>query len=325
MQLEDLTLVSVDDHVVEPPDLFAGRLPQKYADVAPKLVRKEVRHRRMAVHGRRAAQHRVERGRGPPARGVRDGPAVVRRHADRLLRHPRPRQGHERQRTARFDVLPELPAVLRPALRPRRAEGRAARGRVGAGVQRLAHRELVRRVSRSVHPARAPDDVGRRQDGRRGAARRREGLPRGHLLGEPGPPRLPEHSLRPLGQVLCDVRRGRHGGERAHRFVVEDGDHRGRRPDERAHHALADQHRAGRRRLRVVERGDEVPEAQVRVERGRDRLDPLLPRAHRLHVRPPSLLDGPGHGRPPAEPGVRRAGHLLLDRRPGRGSRCGTR
>ena len=62
----------------------------------------------------------------------------------------------------------------------------------------------------------------------------------------------------------------------------------------------------------------EVPEAEVRAERRRDRLDSLLPRAHRLHVRPPPLLDRSGHGRPPAEPGVRRAGHLLLDRRPGR-------
>ena len=41
MRLEDLILVSVDDHVVEPPDLFEGRLPKKYADQAPKLVRKE--------------------------------------------------------------------------------------------------------------------------------------------------------------------------------------------------------------------------------------------------------------------------------------------
>jgi len=31
MRLEDLVLVSVDDHAVEPPDLFEGRLPQKYA------------------------------------------------------------------------------------------------------------------------------------------------------------------------------------------------------------------------------------------------------------------------------------------------------
>ena len=32
------TLISVDDHIVEPPDTFTGRLPQRYADRAPKVV-----------------------------------------------------------------------------------------------------------------------------------------------------------------------------------------------------------------------------------------------------------------------------------------------
>ncbi len=41
MQVEDLILVSVDDHVVEPPDLFDGRLAAKYVDRAPKIVRKD--------------------------------------------------------------------------------------------------------------------------------------------------------------------------------------------------------------------------------------------------------------------------------------------
>ena len=36
-----MILVSVDDHVVEPPHLFEGRLPKKYVDVAPKLVRRD--------------------------------------------------------------------------------------------------------------------------------------------------------------------------------------------------------------------------------------------------------------------------------------------
>ena len=40
MRLEDLILVSVDDHVVEPPTVFEGRLPAKYADLAPKLERR---------------------------------------------------------------------------------------------------------------------------------------------------------------------------------------------------------------------------------------------------------------------------------------------
>ena len=41
MRIEDLVLVSVDDHAVEPPHMFDGRLPTKYVDVAPKAVRKD--------------------------------------------------------------------------------------------------------------------------------------------------------------------------------------------------------------------------------------------------------------------------------------------
>ncbi len=38
MQMEDLILVSVDDHVIEPPDMFEGRLPARYAGEAPRVV-----------------------------------------------------------------------------------------------------------------------------------------------------------------------------------------------------------------------------------------------------------------------------------------------
>jgi predicted TIM-barrel fold metal-dependent hydrolase len=38
MQIEDMILISVDDHVVEPPDVFEGRVPKKYEDLAPKLI-----------------------------------------------------------------------------------------------------------------------------------------------------------------------------------------------------------------------------------------------------------------------------------------------
>ena len=34
MNIDDLVLVSIDDHVVEPPDMFAGRLASKYVDDA---------------------------------------------------------------------------------------------------------------------------------------------------------------------------------------------------------------------------------------------------------------------------------------------------
>ena len=41
MQIDEMILVSVDDHVIEPPDLFEQSLPKKYADLAPTLVRQD--------------------------------------------------------------------------------------------------------------------------------------------------------------------------------------------------------------------------------------------------------------------------------------------
>ena len=40
MRAEDLVLVSVDDHTVEPPDMFAKHVPERYRDLAPKSVKK---------------------------------------------------------------------------------------------------------------------------------------------------------------------------------------------------------------------------------------------------------------------------------------------
>jgi predicted TIM-barrel fold metal-dependent hydrolase len=41
MNVDDMVLVSVDDHVVEPPDMFDEHLPDRYKDVAPRVVRTE--------------------------------------------------------------------------------------------------------------------------------------------------------------------------------------------------------------------------------------------------------------------------------------------
>src|SRR5271163_716771 len=40
MRTEDLILVSVDDHVIEPRGMFDGLLPAKYQDKAPQLIRR---------------------------------------------------------------------------------------------------------------------------------------------------------------------------------------------------------------------------------------------------------------------------------------------
>ncbi|QIX52677.1 amidohydrolase family protein [Rhodococcus sp. DMU1] len=38
MNRDDMILVSVDDHIIEPPDMFVNHLPRRYRDDAPKLV-----------------------------------------------------------------------------------------------------------------------------------------------------------------------------------------------------------------------------------------------------------------------------------------------
>src|SRR5579871_3785578 len=41
MNKEDMMLISVDDHTVEPPDMFKNHLSKKYIDDAPRLVHNE--------------------------------------------------------------------------------------------------------------------------------------------------------------------------------------------------------------------------------------------------------------------------------------------
>ena len=41
MKIDDMILVSVDDHVVEPPELFERHLPAKYRDIAPHIVHED--------------------------------------------------------------------------------------------------------------------------------------------------------------------------------------------------------------------------------------------------------------------------------------------
>ena len=39
MNVEDMIIISIDDHIVEPPDMFDNHVPAKYRDRAPKLLR----------------------------------------------------------------------------------------------------------------------------------------------------------------------------------------------------------------------------------------------------------------------------------------------
>lgn len=41
MNIDDMILVSVDDHVIEPAHMFSGRVPKKYEEAAPRFVRRD--------------------------------------------------------------------------------------------------------------------------------------------------------------------------------------------------------------------------------------------------------------------------------------------
>ena len=36
MQMDDMILVSIDDHMIEPPDMFENHVPAKFKDLVPK-------------------------------------------------------------------------------------------------------------------------------------------------------------------------------------------------------------------------------------------------------------------------------------------------
>ena len=171
----------------------AGQVPGHGAQAHPP----DGRDRRLGLRRQRDPQRRPQRRGGPAARGVRHRAHVARRHASRLLRRPRAGARHVGQRRARLHVLPVLPPVLRPALRPPRGQGRGARH--GAGLQRLAHRQVVRRRAGPLHPAVHPRHLGPRARGRGGAPGGQEGLPRRHLLREPREARLALAAQRATG------------------------------------------------------------------------------------------------------------------------------
>ena len=41
MQMDDMILVSIDDHMIEPPDMYKNHVPAKWLDDVPKVIRND--------------------------------------------------------------------------------------------------------------------------------------------------------------------------------------------------------------------------------------------------------------------------------------------
>ena len=144
MQMDDMILVSIDDHMIEPPDLFENHVPAKWKDEAPKLIRNENGVDEWHFQGRSTSTPfgmaatvgwpREEWGFNPGSYSeLRPGCFDV----------------HQRVRDMDANgvlALAELPhhgRFQRPHVQ--RGRGQGDRPRDDAGLQRLGHRRVVRR------------------------------------------------------------------------------------------------------------------------------------------------------------------------------------
>ena len=233
MRVEDMIFISVDDHLVEPPDLFEGRLPAKYADRAPRVEHTDAGddvwifdHQTIPnIQGSTICWA------GPRSEyGV--NPTAFDEMRAWLLRRTRAGQGHEAD--AGSSPAPCFPSF--PSFSGRLFLACDDKELALASVQAYNDwhiDEVGRQLSRPFHP-----DGAARCSGTRSCARprcaahcREEGLPLTHVHREPRDPRPAELPRSVLGSALARARRGRHDPQRAHRLVGPARDHRARRAD----------------------------------------------------------------------------------------------
>ena len=293
-------------------------MPAKYADRAPKVVHTDARRRRLGLRRRDDPQHRAQRRRRAARGGVRRRPHLVRGDAARLLRHPRAGQGHERGRRAREHVLPVVPVVLRAAVRGLRRQGPRARAvaRPTTTGTSTSGRARTRGASsrwrcrccgtRSCAPTRS--------GGSRPRAATRSRSPR--TRPRSGCPSFHDEHWDPMWEALVDE------GSILNIHLGSSGKLAVTAPDAPMDVMITLQPMnicmaaADLVWSRVFK---EYPDAQGRALRGRHRLDPVLPRPPRPHLRHAPRVDGPGLRRGPhAVRRVPRAHPHVLHRRPGR-------
>ena len=313
MRTEDLILVSVDDHVIEPRGMFDGLLPAKYQDKAPKLIRRDD-----------GTDFWFYDGNEIPNIGLN---AVVGRPPEEYGIEPMSlddmRVGcydvHERVRDMSVNgvlgsmCFPSFPQFC-GQLFARREDKDEALAMVRAyndwHIDEWCGAEPGRFIPLSIpviwDPELAAAEV------RRVAKKGCHAVTFSENPEKLGWPSLHSSHWDPFwtacadeGTVVC-----MHLGSSSQLV-----DHLRRGADRRHDQPAADEHGAGGGRPAVVAHPAQVHGPALRALRGRHRLDPLRPRAHRLRLPAPPQVDGPGLRRHAPEPGLQGPHHHLLHRR----------
>ena len=319
MNAEDMILISVDDHLVEPPRPVRRPHP---GEVPGPGARRSCAPTTATTCGCSTA-------RSIPNIGLN---AVAGRPKEEYGIEP---TAFDEMRPGCYDIdervkdmnaggvlgsmcFPSFPGFSGPAVRRSRRQGPRARRR--AGLQRLAHRRVVRRLPRPLHPDGAARAVGRRARApTRCAASRRRAATRSRSPRTPRTLGYPSFHDDALGPAVAGAVRRRdvvlsiHLGSSGQLAVTA--------PDAPIDVMITlqpmniCQAAADLLWSRVFK---EFPDLTHRAVRGRHRLDPVLPRPPRPHLRHAPPVDRPGLRRPAAERGVPRALPHLLHRRPDR-------
>ena len=152
---DDMILISVDDHIAEPADMFDAHVPERYRDRAPTGRDRRARLPAVVVRRQEGAQPRAQRGGRQAAGDVQRQPAAATTRCARAASrsHERVRDMSAGGQLAGLN-FPNWTGFSGQVLN----EGPDPRGQRGhdQGVQRLARRRMVRRLSRPVHPVRHP-------------------------------------------------------------------------------------------------------------------------------------------------------------------------
>ena len=205
MRLEDMILVSVDDHVVEPPDMFERPPPGASTPTSRRgVVRKDDGTDVWLYEGQEIPNIGLNAVAGRPPEEYGMEPTSFDEMRDGCYdidERVRDMNANGVLGSMCFPSFPHLCGQLFA-----RSTDKDAALAILQAYNDWHIDEWCGTLPGPVHPARAAADLGPGADGRRGAPRRGQGLPRGVVLGEPGEARLPEPPRRPLGPVLAGVR-----------------------------------------------------------------------------------------------------------------------
>ena len=307
-------IVSVDDHLIEPPGVWQDRVPERYRDVAGRRLPQGLRclcrqsggagtaRRLVALRGPVLPGHPLYRLRRVPTQPRGQHGGLAQRHPARLLAAEGPARGHDAKRRRSIALLPQLSTVLWPDLQ--RGAGQGTGPALREGLQRLHGGGVVRR-ERGAPDTPLPDPlVGRARSGKRGPPQRGPWGAGGDLQRVARMAGSAQYLVRLLGSVLRGLRGDGHCHLHAHRLGHPHAHHVRRRAASGVDGHDLRQQRGVDGRLPAVRDPGPLPEAQAPLRRVPDRVGAVHTRTCRRRLADPFVG--------PRRPAGRRAPVVVL-------------